>query len=207
MPFTSDQFFNVFREYNQAVWPVQIFLLASAIIAVVLAILKYKKSDILIGMILGFLWIWMGIVYHLLYFSKINPAAYLFGTPLFILQGFLFFFVIVLKKKVSFRFNRNLHGMLGALFILFALLFYPLIGHAQGHIYPASPTFGLPCPTTIFTFGLLLWSMKRLPLYLIIIPVLWSIVGFTASFTMGVKEDIGLLIAGVLFAIFWFLKK
>jgi hypothetical protein len=140
----------------------------------------------------------MGIVYHLLYFSNINPAAFLFGT-LFIIQGFLFLYVIAFKKIILFRFNRNLHGMVGAFFVLFAILFYPLIGHAQGHVYPSSPTFGLPCPTTIFTFGILLWSEKRIPFYLIIIPVLWSIVGFTASFTMGVKEDIALLIAGMIF--------
>ncbi|WP_414541485.1 DUF6064 family protein [Nostoc sp. CCY0012] len=28
---------------------------------------------------------------------------------------------------------------------------YPLIGYALGRIFPTSPTFGVPCPTTIFT--------------------------------------------------------
>ena len=31
-----------------------------------------------------------------------------------------------------------------------------------------------------------------------IIPILWSVVGFMAAFSLGVKEDIGLFIAGVL---------
>jgi len=75
---------------------------------------------------------------------------------------------------------------------------YPLLGYFLGHIYPASPCFGVaPCPTTIFTFGLLLLTVKRVPKYLLIIPLIWSFIGFTAALKLGIKEDIGLLIAGV----------
>jgi hypothetical protein len=61
-----------------------------AILINVLAILKYKRAGLLSGIILAFLWLWMGIVYHFIYFSQINPAAKFFGA-LFILQGLLFY--------------------------------------------------------------------------------------------------------------------
>ena len=50
--------------------------------------------------------------------------------------------------------------------------------------------------TTIFTFGLLLWTDRKLPKYLLVIPLLWSIIGFLATINWGVSEDIMLLIAG-----------
>jgi hypothetical protein len=87
-------------------------------------------------------------------------------------------------------------GVLGSIVILYGLLIYPILGHAIGHVYPGNPTFGAPCPTTIFTFGILLWSVG-LPRYVLIIPTLWSIIGFFAAVSLGIREDIGLLVAGL----------
>lgn len=91
-----------------------------------------------------------------------------------------------------------MRSITGAILILFALFIYPLLSYYYGHIYPSAPTFGLPCPTTIFTLGLLCWVDKKLSPLVWGIPFLWTVVGFTASFTLGIKEDISLLIAGIL---------
>ena len=82
--------------------------------------------------------------------------------------------------------------------ILFALIIYPVLGYFIGHVYPFSPTFGLPCPTTIFTFGLLLLNSKRCPVTILIIPLVWSIIGFMAAIQFGILEDTGLLVAGLI---------
>jgi hypothetical protein len=59
--------------------------------------------------------------------------------------------------------------------------------------------FGVaPCPTTIFTFGILLWATKPVPGYLLVIPFLWSIVGMSAALNLQVPQDYGLVVAGVL---------
>ena len=92
----------------------------------------------------------------------------------------------------------NIYGITGAVFIIYALLIYPVLGHLLGHIYPKSPTFGLPCPMTIFTFGLLLWTDSKIPKYVLIIPFLWSVVGFSAAVNLRIYEDFGLLLAGLL---------
>ena len=47
------------------------------------------------------LWIWMGVAYHMLFFSQINKAAYLFGA-LFILEGILLL-NYALRKRLNFR--------------------------------------------------------------------------------------------------------
>lgn len=128
------------------------------------------------------------------FFSTINPAAKIFGTA-FILQGLIFLLIGILNNKVEFVFKKDIYSYIGLLFITIGTIIYPVISYFMGHIYPESPTFGLPCPTTIFTFGVLLMSI-RLPKVAIIIPFLWSIIGFTAALKFGVWEDVLLIIAG-----------
>jgi len=57
------------------------------------------------------------------------------------------------------------------------------------------PTFGLPCPTTIFTIGLLMFACSPVPRSVFVVPVLWSLVGATAAFSLGVWQDLGLVAA------------
>jgi Family of unknown function (DUF6064) len=197
IPFNTEQFLQVFEKYNQAIYPFQFVLILVAIATVFLAASRKQFANKLISCSLGFLWLWMGIVYHLVFFTVISPPAYLFGT-LFIVQGLLFLYEGVVRNRLSFRSSQNFYGIIGAIFIAYSLVIYPLIGYALGRTFPASPTFGAPCPTAIFTFGLLLWTDKRFPLSLLIIPVLWSLIGTSAALNFGITEDFGLLIAGTI---------
>jgi hypothetical protein len=197
LPFTTEQFLRIFAEYNREVWPAQIFLYVIAALALFLSLKRHASSGKLISIILAFLWLWVGVVYHLAYFSAINKAAFVFGA-FSILQAGLFIHLGVLKSRLRFRPHSDLYGLTGALIIAFALVLYPLISHYLGHRYPNSPTFGLPCPTTIFTFGMLLWAEGRVPLSLILIPLVWSILGFVAALSMTMTEDYGLVIAGLI---------
>src|SRR5207344_1316571 len=99
----------------------------------------------------------------------INRAAYIFGS-LFIIQGALFIYFAFCKRNISFHFRPDIYGITGSFLILFALIIYPVLGYFLGHNYPAAPTFGLPCPTTIFTFGILLFADNIVPIVLIMIP-------------------------------------
>jgi len=204
-PFTVDQFLEVFKNYNQSVFPLQFIFYLIAVVATYLAIKPSPKSGKIISVILSFFWLWMGVVYHLIFFTAINKAAYLFGT-LFILQSILFVIFGIFQNKLSFKFSSVKYGIAGIALILYALIIYPVLGYSFGHVYPSSPTFGLPCPTTIFTFGLLLLTAKKCPLIVLVIPFIWSIVGFTAAFNFGIFEDTGLLIAS-LFAFFGLLIR
>ena len=194
LPFTIEQFLDVFAQYNNTIWPFQFILYFFAFGAIYSAIMPATFSQKTVLMVLGFFWLWMGVIYHIFFFSSINPAAYGFGT-LFVIQSLLFFWS-ARKNNITFSVTGGWRDSIGGLFIAYGLVFYPLLGVYVGHIYPSSPTFGAPCPTTIFTFGIMLWS-RGLPLYLLIIPVLWSMIGFTAALTLGIYEDVGLLIAGI----------
>ena len=198
LPFTIDQFLGVFEQYNQAIWPMHVVAYVLGIAAIILVAKKPRYADQVICLILAFFWGWMGVVYHIMYFSTINGAALGFGV-LFIIQALVWLYLGVRHSKLSFQLDKSPYTLTGAVLILYAMLIYPLLGTVLGHSYPRSPNFGVaPCPTAIFTFGLLLWTNARVLKTVLIIPFIWAVIGFTAALTLGIREDIGLLVAGVL---------
>ncbi len=197
MPFTTEQFLDIFRLYNNAVFPFQTVLLILAVFTVFRIFRKTNYGDKLITWILAFFWFWVGVVYQILFFSSINPAAYIFGAA-FILQALIILKSGIIDQKLKFGFTKDLNHYMGLVIILYALIIYPLLNVYFGHLYPENPTFGLPCPTTIFTFGILLCTIERIPLYILIIPFLWALLGISAAMRLGIYEDTGLFISGLL---------
>ncbi len=196
IPFTAEQFFGVFARYNEAVWPMQVVLTVLAVAVVALLFRPRDYSGRLIAAALAFFWAWMAVVYHFAFFTAINPAAWGFGA--FSLAGALWLaWLGVFKGRLRFSLSGGPRAWAGGLLILFALLVYPLLGFLAGHRYPAMPTFGLPCPTTIFTIGVLLIAAPPVPRSLFIVPVLWSAVGSVAAIQLRVPQDYGLLVAGI----------
>jgi hypothetical protein len=196
LPFTTEQFLNVFRTYNSAIWPVHVLAYALGALAVFLALRRSAETRGGIALILSVMWLWMGGGYHIGFFSEINPAAYVFGG-LFIVQGILFLVAALGRLRLEFEFRPDAFGIVGAVLLAYAAIVYPIIGSVMGHGYPQSPMFGVaPCPTTIFTLGLLLWTARDVSKGLFVIPVIWSAIGFSAAFKLGILEDVGLLVAG-----------
>jgi len=196
LPFTTDQFLDIFAKYNVAVWPAQFALYLIGVLCLVLAVWRTRWSSSIISLILSLFWMWMGVAYHFVFFSKINQAAWIFGS-LFILQSLIFIYAGVITRRLSFHFRRDAYIIGGAVLLAYALIIYPVLGYLVGHKYPAAPTFGLPCPTTIFTFGLLLWTRPQVPIYVLIVPFIWSLIGVFAALSLGMTEDFGLLAAGL----------
>ena len=103
----------------------------------------------------------------------------------------------VIRRRLEFSFAKNLRAGIGIALLAFALLAYPIWATLAGHGYPELPTFGLPCPTTIFTIGVLALASGTSLRAVFTVPILWSLVGSQAAFLMDVKPDLGLLVAGV----------
>lgn len=205
LPFTAEQFFNIFHAYNDAVWPMQILLLALALAAVLFVAVPRDWSGRAVSGILALFWGWLAIAYHLAFFTRINRLAYVFaavslaGALVFLWQG-------VIRNRLQFRIRGGVHPWLGSLLILFALLVYPLWSAYAGHRYPAMPTFGLPCPTTIFTVGMLSFLTAPYPRLPVVVPLLWSVFGAQAAFLLGVPQDLE-LIAAALVALLLIVRK
>jgi hypothetical protein len=196
LPFTTEAFFGVFERYHEVLWPAPIFLTGLALGALVLAFVRRAWADRAALAVLALLWGWMAVAYHWTFFASINPAAWAFGA-LFALQALVFAWTGVVKGRLHFAPGRTATTMLGGVLIAYALLVYPLLGGALGHHFPAAPTFGLPCPTTLFTVGLLAFLRRRFPAHVLVIPVLWTAVGTSAAYSLGMREDLGLVAAGL----------
>lgn len=195
LPFTEEQFFSVFKAYNESVWPVQMALLGLAVTALCCVFLRGRKSDVAIAAILAFFWLWLGAVYHLTFFYPLNPLALGFGA-LSIAGSMIFVWAGAVNRHLRFRPVRGIRAYVGILLIFYALVLYPAASVYAGHSYPEMPTFGLPCPTAIFTIGVLSFLETPYPRLPIFVPVIWSFVGLQAAFFLGVPQDMALLPAG-----------
>ena len=196
LPFSFEQFADVFRRYNDAVWPAQWVLNALAIVVLVAVFTPGTRSSRLVAVCLAVLWLWMGVVYHLLFFRAINPAAAVFSLA-FIAQAVALLWWGIREEPPRFRPRRDWVGFLAIAFVSYALALYPILGAVLGHRYPAGPTFGVPCPTTIFTLGVLLFAAPPRPIRLFVVPIAWSVLGAVAAVTLGMREDVGLVAAAI----------
>ena len=196
LPFTREQFLEVFAAYNQAVWPAWV---AAYLIGVAIAFALWQPSPARSRWVaagLALMWGWTGVAYHGVFFAAINPAAFAFGA-LFALQGLLFAHAGILRSDLAWSHAHGWRAALGWVLIAYAATIYPLVGVLAGHGYPALPMFGItPCPVTLFTLGALLLA-RPVPRRLLVIPFLWTLVGGSAAFLLGIAQDWPLLVSGL----------
>jgi hypothetical protein len=197
LPFTEAEFLGVFRDYNEAIWPFQVVAYALGTLVVLALATRWRWSTRAVFSVLGVLWLFAGLVYHLTFFVEVNTAATLFGI-LFVAQGIVFLVMAYLHEDALREFRWDVLGLAAAAMIVYAMVVYPILGHLAGHGYPEAPVFGVaPCPLTIFTLGVLLLVERDVSRWLVVIPVIWSFIGFFAAINLGIYEDVGLLVAGV----------
>ncbi len=204
MPFTSEQFFAVFGEYNIAVWPAQLVLVAIASLAVVFAAVGSRRTSLVPVALLAALWLWSGLVFQIGFFRQINPVASLFGAG-FLAQAVL---LIVAYRRGSLLLTSNMRptGLLGWGLIAYSITGYQLSTAIAGHHYPNAPTFGAPCPVALLTLGLLLWNEKATPWYILAIPLLWAAIATVGAIILDASEDYALGLAALTVAIMFVVR-
>ncbi len=192
LPFSEQQFFDVFGRYNTRVWPV-VMLLWLATVWFVLQLVRGRSTSVGLGLLLAFHWAWSGVVYHASFFAAVNPAAWLFAG-LFTIESAIFLWV-ALTRRIEFVWSHTARHKFAAVFIVYSLV-YPLLVLASGHEYPRAPLFAVPCPTTLFTCGVLLTAVPRVPVVASIVPVAWTAIAGSAAILLDITPDALLFIAG-----------
>jgi hypothetical protein len=194
LPFSRSQFFDLFGRYNQAWWPVEILLWVVAV-ALIASIVRGRGRPAWTGSALGLLWAWSAVVYHGIYFTAINPAAWLFAA-LFLGQAALYWWLGLVGARLETTWESTPRHWLAAVFFAGGLL-YPVFSMISGHPWPRLPLFAVPCPTVLLTVGVLLAVTPPVPLTALVGPVIWSFVGGSAAIALGVAPDFTLLAGGV----------
>jgi hypothetical protein len=192
LPFTVDEFLGVFAAYNRALIIGAAGLWFVAVGVLIGAARHPGRASRALSLFFAALWGWNAVAYHALFFTSINPAAWLFAAA-FLLQAILF---AVTYRHVEYFAAAGLREWTGVALVLYALA-YPLLTVASGHEYPATPTFGVPCPTAILTIGALMTAPAGPPLRLAVIPALWAFIGGSAAILLRVPTDYVLLAAGL----------
>ena len=196
LPFTDEQFFGVFAAYNLLLWPAALVLWVATAVVCIAWLRGSTNRSLLVPALLAIHWIWVGLAYHAAFFTRINPAAWLF-SGLFLVEAGLLVWYGVIRNRIQFAERASFFRHVASWVLIAYALAYPLIAQAEGRAYPYVPTFAVPCPTTILTIGFLLAADPPLPRLVAVIPILWALIGGSGAFLFGVRADLILLVAGM----------
>jgi hypothetical protein len=199
LPFTHQQFVLVFAVYNGVVWPLQWLAQALGIAMLALLFWPTPRRHLAVVLVLASMWIWTGVVYHLVFFSVINPLAPLFGGA-FVVEGLLLA-VATWRGRLGVGEARGARAALGWALLVYAVAAYPALGLVLGERALDLPAFGLtPCPVTLATLGVLVLAGGPARPWLLAIPLAWSVVGGSAAMLLRMPQDWPLLAAPLLLA-------
>ncbi len=195
-----DQLLSMLASLNLDLWPAQFLGYALALAAAGLAGFRRPWASRAASGILAAMWLASALVYHLGYFSRLSELGYVFAA-LFGLQAALLLWDGPLKANLVLAPAGDGFMVMGALFMFWALAGHPWLSAYLGHPWPRLGLVGLaPGPTAAFTCGLLLWSRGRMPKRLLAIPALWSFLAFVLAVDLGLREEVPLLLVGLVSA-------
>lgn len=192
LPFSEADFLELFAAYNTLLWPAVVLLWVASVLVAARWLRNRAGRSVLV--LLAIHWGWSGIAYHWVYFRSINPAASAFAF-VFVLQSGVVAW-LASRGGVRFVVDRSPRSVLGVALVVYSLL-YPFVSLSIGLQYPRLPLFALPCPSTLFTAGLLLTAVG-LPRLAAVVPMAWSFIGGSAAVLLGIPTDIVLPLAGLL---------
>ncbi len=139
---TLNEFLAMFGRNNAAVWRAQIIWYAVALVLVGLALRAGRRSSQLACLLTAAIFEWIGIAY----FAWLNPGMNLSWAwaAVFSLQAVLLLVAGVARSDLVIRPRRDLPSLLGAAFIGYALIVYPVIALLGRHPLRTVPAFGVP---------------------------------------------------------------
>jgi hypothetical protein len=194
VPFTQQQFLDVFGAYNSTTWPVVIaFWLVTLAFGV--RFVRGRPGSVALSALAAVHWAWSGLVYHALFFTDINPAAWWFAG-MFLLEAFAFVWFGMVRRTLAFEWGHTVRHAVAARYsrthsrIHFWCWRRATMCHGR-HSSPSrvqrrslrrrccSPLFA-PAPVLVF-----------------VIPVMWATLAGTAAIALGVTPDLMLFVAAI----------
>lgn len=190
-----NEFLDMLGTYNNDIWPMQVIIALSGLVAVYFIFRPTSYSHRVITAFIALCWLWVGFVFCFKYWTQILGFAYVFGG-ICVITGLLLLYAAY-RNILRFRYAGDWRSVAGLVFILYGVIAYQALGYFFGHVYPQLFAFGLvPCPTAIYTIGLFLMADRKVPVLYLLGPILLSTPGFRVV-PLGIYEDIALILAGI----------
>lgn len=190
------EFVSLFERCNLAIWPLQIVGHLAGLLVLVLMSIRWRHSHRTILAILAPFWIFVGVVFQYTYLRPLYLPGRTFAV-LWVVQGVLLAFSAT-RPSGCFTRSTGWCAILGWLAVGYSLIGYPVLGFLlRGSVLRVAWLGGFPCPMAMFTLAVLLMAQGPLPKWLLVVPGFWAIGGLV-PFSWGIREDLGLVILGVL---------
>jgi len=202
LSFSAEVFQSFLAQYNRSIWPGQIVgsLLALLAIGIVLrprARIFRHLGNRAVGIVLAIFWLWTGVCFFYLEMSAINFAAPAIGL-VFAFEGLLLLAWAVFGRANTAPNPTGAGTRSVGILLIAAGLLWPVVESLAGVPIDSIRSLGTtPLPTVLVTLGLLMLVPPRTPLWLVAIPILWTLAGGTAAYGLGLWRDLMMPAAGL----------
>lgn len=197
-----ETFWRTIAYYNASTWAGQLILLLVCICLTVLLVrrpapwVKWAMKVYLVA-----IYLWVAVVY---YFVCCRERDY---NEVMALYWALLAAIWVWDLATGYTtFERSHKYDLVACVLLTTSFVYPLISLARGLTFPMVTSPVMPCSVSVFTIGLLLFFVRRVNLFLVLLLCHWALIGLTKAGSFHIPEDF-VLVATAIPGLYLFFKE
>ena len=172
-----ETFWRTIAYYNASTWAGQLILLLVGICLTVLLVRRPAPwVKWAMKVYLAAIYLWVAVVY---YFVCCRERDY---NEVMALYWALLAAIWVWDLATGYTtFERSHKYDLVACVLLTMSFVYPLISLARGLTFPMVTSPVMPCSVSVFTIGLLLFFVRRVNLFLVLLLCHWALIGLTKA--------------------------
>ena len=197
-----ETFWRTIAYYNASTWAGQLILLLVGICLTVLLVRRPAPwVKWAMKVYLATIYLWVAVVY---YFVCCRERDY---NEVMALYWALLAAIWVWDLATGYTtFERSHKYDLVACVLLTTSFVYPLISLARGLTFPMITSPVMPCSVSVFTIGLLLFFVRRVNLFLVLLLCHWALIGLTKAGSFHIPEDF-VLVATAIPGLYLFFKE
>jgi len=197
-----ETFWRTIAYYNASTWAGQLILLLVGICLTVLLVRRPAPwVKWAMKVYLAEIYLWVAVVY---YFVCCREREY---NEVMALYWALLAAIWVWDLATGYTtFERSRKYDLVACVLLTMSFVYPLISLARGLTFPMVTSPVMPCSVSVFTIGLLLFFVRRVNLFLVLLLCHWALIGLTKAGSFHIPEDF-VLVATAIPGLYLFFKE
>ena len=197
-----ETFWRTIAYYNASTWAGQLILILVGICLTVLLVRRPAPwVKWAMKVYLAEIYLWVAVVY---YFVCCRERDY---NEVMALYWALLAAIWVWDLATGYTtFERSRKYDLVACVLLTMSFVYPLISLARGLTFPMVTSPVMPCSVSVFTIGLLLFFVRRVNLFLVLLLCHWALIGLTKAGSFHIPEDF-VLVATAIPGLYLFFKE